>query len=728
MNARSVGVLVLVLVAGAAGCLACGPFFRPIFLVQSKALLAAPIGVFPGDIANVVGEQAPPPGIVRKGFGAAMVEGADDVLERDVADLVEATGGDAEAAAVVAYREFRATLLEQTMPYQVETSLGRSVLPTADEGLAAAVVPDGLPAEFREYAAGALAYRRGDAAAAAEHWERLLALPEDERRYRSVWAAWMLAKLSATPDEAVAGYQQVIDLVSAGNRDALGLAPAALGWVARRALDRGQRADAIELYYHQAMAGDAGAIGSLRQTIPYPGDDEVTPDEWERLAARPLARQLVTARVLAAVSPDTEFYYDLAPAEYVRTWVETVEAAGIASTEEAEQLAWAAYGNGDWEVARRWLAQVESRGALGHWLAGKLALRQGAVAEAAASFASALEGFPRPMEDARMPEPFDPSWTYVPADLNTFRTGQIWADFGEVKIAQSDFAAALDAFLRSGFREDAAYVAERLLSAEDLLAFVRERLPVGAGAVVHRGYGDAFDLAGADDGDVRSFVHYLLARRLGRERFFKDARDYYPPALTQVFDHYVEQFRIGADTTRPAPERAEALWQAAQVHRTLGMELFGAEGAPDYACYGGSFVGDDIAEIRARGVNAWGREFAPGLPVTDRELTLTAESEVDPSFRFHYRHVAAQLAWDACRLMPDGTDELARRLCTAGSWIRLRTPEQADRFYQALVRRAPATDLAKQAVEKKWFPDVDWSYQHHRESLVERYGNEVAER
>src|SRR5258708_29401365 len=47
------------------------------------------------------------------------------------------------------------------------------------------VLPPGLPAEFAAYLQGALAYRHGDLAAAAGHRQRLLALPEHQRHYRS---------------------------------------------------------------------------------------------------------------------------------------------------------------------------------------------------------------------------------------------------------------------------------------------------------------------------------------------------------------------------------------------------------------------------------------------------------------------------------------------------------------------------------------------------------------
>ncbi len=76
----------------------------------------------------------------------------------------------------------------------------------------------------------------------------------------------------------------------------------------------------------------------------------------------------------------------------------------------------------------------------------------------------------------------------------------------------------------------------------------------------------------------------------------------------------------------------------------------------------------------------------------------------DPDRRFHYRWQAAALAWEAAQLMPNNTDETARVLCTAGTWLKDRDPEGADQFYKALVRRCRKTALGRQADVLRWFP------------------------
>jgi hypothetical protein len=130
-------------------------------------------------------------------------------------------------------------------------------------------VPPGLPAEFAAYLEGALAYRRGDLAAAGARWQDLLALPEEARRQRSTWAAFMLGRtaLRRQPRDlaaAVGWFRRTRELAAHGFADSLGLAVLSLGWEARAEAARQHFDRAEALYAQQARAGDASAIDSLR--------------------------------------------------------------------------------------------------------------------------------------------------------------------------------------------------------------------------------------------------------------------------------------------------------------------------------------------------------------------------------------------------------------------------------------------------------------------------------
>lgn len=84
---------------------------------------------------------------------------------------------------------------------------------------------------------------------------------------------------------------------------------------------------------------------------------------------------------------------------------------------------------------------------------------------------------------------------------------------------------------------------------------------------------------------------------------------------------------------------------------------------------------------------------------------LTAHA-VRPDKRFHYRYIAADLAWDAAQLMPNQADQTAEVLCLAGNWLRDRDDQAAERFYQALVRRCSKTQIGLEAERIRWFPKI----------------------
>jgi LysM repeat protein len=52
-------------------------------------------------------------------------------------------------------------------------------------------------------------------------------------------------------------------------------------------------------------------------------------------------------------------------------------------------------------------------------------------------------------------------------------------------------------------------------------------------------------------------------------------------------------------------------------------------------------------------------------------------------------------------------DETARLLCVAGSWLKYRDPEAADRYYKALVLRCRKTAIGAKADQMRWFPELD---------------------
>jgi len=103
-------------------------------------------------------------------------------------------------------------------------------------------------------------------------------------------------------------------------------------------------------------------------------------------------------------------------------------------------------------------------------------------------------------------------------------------------------------------------------------------------------------------------------------------------------------------------------------------------------------------------------------PPTRDEARRVQQHVAVPQIAYHYRYTAIQYAWRAAELMPDNSEETARVLCIAGSWMKGRDPNEADRFYKELVIRCAKTKLGQEADKLRWFPKIDMD----REKLLEQ--------
>ena len=527
----------------------------------------------------------------------------------------------------------------------------------------------GLPGEFADYFAGAVALRKPkkEEAEARQAWEQLLARPAAERKYKSTWAAYMLGTLweKEDPDKAVEYCQMTRDFAKRGLADSIGLATAAFGLEGRVELRRGHFKRALELYLQQYAAGDGSALLSLRSAAR----EAVTTggDELAVIAAAPNERAVVTAYLICGEHDGERFATSgsVATSSTAR-WLKAVEAAGVKDVDSAERLALAAYQEGEFELAQRWIKRAHNT-PVAQWLQAKLYLRAGKVAPAAALFAQLADRLPVvPESEATNSTEFADS-LHIPTggryahELdNSAARVRVMAELGVLKLSRGEFAQALDALLRSAFWQDAAYVAERVLTTDELKTYVDQNWPMGEVTT---------NAAPIEDSSPTLMPHgywgeirYLLARRLTRELRSREAREYFPTKLQASFDELVVALNAGWNESSPAAQRAQALFVAAKIARTNGMELLGTELAPDWHINDGNFDEGLTWQIRATNSLA-----AVASVASEEEIQRASRPQADPEERFHYRYQAAFLAWEAAKLMPDNADETARVLCTAGN-------------------------------------------------------------
>ena len=605
-------------------------------------------------------------------------------------------------------------------------------------------LPDETPGEFADYHKGAFAYKTKHPDEGRTAWETLLARPAAERKYRSTWAAYMLGRSALDEhqfDKAAGYFQQTRKLAQNGFVDSLGLAAESYGWEARCALETGHPESSARLYLTQLATGDPSAVVSLKWFIPdwgktvkgdenakpgvstdateapvVPGPATDTPRGAKALAdaARsPLLRRLVCAHILATATPvDSESNEYLQPAERGASqakWLAALDMAGVNDTPDAEYIAWVAYSAGKYPDAKRWLAKCPGTSAAALWLKAKFALRDGKLADGTKLLSQALHNFPA----------HDQLENSMTLDIYRAPADTAQGELGVLRLAQADFIQALDAFIAAGFWNDAAYIAERCLTKDELLNYTRS----------HH-FTNTKPARQPDGGDMdhpfspKRFCD-LVARRLVREDDYQTAKEFFAPEMIPVLDDYTTSLAKGGDTSKSKQEQARALFHAAWIARYQGMELMGTEVGPDNTAAGGDFNEGDLAMARLTGKQpviedmdqdaestaAANKPLTFTLPVTKLEQERLQATKLVVERRFHYRHVAAGLVWKAAGLLPDNAPETADILNAAGNWLKQKHEKQARRFFLALKTRCPNTEIGKAALAKHWFVDAEgpWS-------------------
>ena len=554
-----------------------------------------------------------------------------------------------------------------------------------------AKVVSGLPDEFANYFRGLLLYHNGKTNEARVSWNKVLGLEASERKFRSTWAAYMLGRSWGDDPKAIPRFQQVRQLARDGYVDSLGLSAASLGWEARVHFKAGQYAESIDLYLAQLATGDDTALNSLQWVAAKALGADI--ETLQKLARNTKSQRVLTAYLISR----SHYSYDAGDpySEVTRPWLEAVESVGIRDLASAERLALAAYQTGEMEAAKRWL-KVSGASPLSQWLGAKLLLREGKAKEAATLLAQISKDFPTSVADSEHSKRIEDDLYLQHGEYDATAAGQqIRGEMGALHLARREYVQALDALVRAGFWMDGAWVAESVLTVDELKMYVDRNWPE-----TKKPGKEGEDNTATVDSASRDIRH-LLARRLTRLNRGNEAREYYPEELHENFDQLATALRKGWDQSLPPDQRAAQLWQAAQTARANGLQLLGTELAPDYFLYDGNFEHGPSLQERT---NA---ERNVVLRMSPDELRRAQAHAADPDSRFHYRYVAADLAWHAAELMPNDSEFTAVVLCRAGTWIKYLDPQAADRYYKALVRRCRHTEIGAEADRMRWFPSLD---------------------
>ena len=575
---------------------------------------------------------------------------------------------------------------ESPLPSSMATT--PATTPEASEpAKTASNVSDEFPSEFADYHRGAFAYHAGDKEAAQNAWQALLNRPAAERKYRTTWAEYMLGKMALdeqSGEQARDHFRKVRYAAKAGLVDSLGLAAATIGWEALIELDAQHFPEAARLYLEQLATGDPTAANSLRTLMEQLV--KAQPD-LTQLMTDPLLQRLATAAALTGIGSFGGYEAD-AEQSPANQWLGILEKAQAKQVKDADCVAWIQYQKGDYEAAERWLKLAEPESPYALWLKAKLALRDGKIDVAAKLLSRALPKLPADegLESRSM------EFETMPGDVAK-------GDLGLLRVGHADFVAAAKLFLKVRNCDDAVYLAEGVLTLPELKKFVEE-LP-------EKEKSDEENAAADSQEDDPKLFHQIIGRRLMRAGKFAEARTYFDPDEQKAIDEYVDLLKQGNDRRAPKASRAEALWKAARlIADHEGHALF------DYALpatMAGRLAGRDVqapevAFSAAKISYAEPIKFVP--PVTEAEKKRLKSSIVPAVHHYHADYVAADLAWRATQLMPDNDEQTAKVLNTAGSWLKKNDDKGADRFYQAIERRCPRTEIGKEAIKRHWFVET----------------------
>jgi hypothetical protein len=599
------------------------------------------------------------------------------------------------------------------------------------------LAPPGFPAEFAVYVQGLGDYNTGHPTAARARWETIMSWPQAQRRHRSVWAAYMIGKswlLKGTADDdgtlaqnAIDWFRKTRELARAGFPDPLGLAASSLCWEASAEWelagsappDAGEKLPpprttssqqaqhiirGIHLYLQAYAAGQPHAGEALQQLC----QDLLNrkPELLAELTLDEKSADLVTSFILAhggklVAAPKSN---------QVERWLEAVKSAPplpdgrgvLADRLGTDRLLWACcIYDLDRDTAAHWRSRSVGR-PLSDWIWAKICLDSGAshIDEAVALMTRAGGCFPPDQVwlDVRGGG-YDQNYrcVFVPRD-------RVNAELGVLELARGRYETALDLLMGAGWWEDAAYIAECVLTPEELVRYVDSMTTASVATrfLAAKTQGAISQIL--SDRQHREQIRGVLARRLTRLGRWKQARPYFNDADRATLDSYVAAIRAGHDTDRSDDDRAVSFWNAARIARSHGQEIFGHETSPaDQGWYERHLTGTESFYSTIVGSRQHPRPESM-LGATPDEITRVKANAPHRYSRRDERYVAADHAWSAAQLMPDESDETARVLCIAGNWLIVDDPKAALRFYRALIDRCATTELGRKAAANQNLP------------------------
>ena len=605
-----------------------------------------------------------------------------------------------------------------------------------------------LPREFFLYLDGARAFHQEKYGEAMTSFEAVLALSPEERRYRTTWALYMLGRMAVmaqrNPDLAALHPEIVTDPLplfervrGSAEEGFVNTDDMAAGTYYQEALHAAHAGDSVKelnALARYSLAGNESAIWSLKQASKkLTNMDAIPPD----VLADRLSRSVLVAFAASHVDARPK------QAERVLTALTT---SGLELTPyESGRLAWIAYALGEIDKAKT-LARLAPEDPYTIWTESRLDLRSGDLAGAVASLKKAVPLFDHETDWDRFDE-HDYGETYRPRDA-------LHSEQAVLQLARNRYVDALDLFLTGGSWLDAAYVAEYVLTLDELLLYYRQceaENRYAASGSEYRSYSvythpplwkrpPNYDASAVPRASQLDRLRALAGRRMLREKRYTGAAELFPESWRHLAVAYIHHRRA----ISAAPEnksRAYHQMQSAHLLRHWGMELTGYEADPDFTYVDGQYFYQRTSALRAE-PESWRRFAAKALAQNDfvskygereqaafdeqwmsdlpdfvsfvqptrEERRRLEQHALDRYRRWHYRFIAAGIFEQAAGLLPDQTEEKAQALFYGGQVLKkvVRYEDavaQMGSLHNALVKKCDTLEMGQAAKSKGWFPD-----------------------
>lgn len=546
-------------------------------------------------------------------------------------------------------------------------------------------IPPGVPdyaLEFYLYKLGHaqwLVFRKDEDPAP---FGKLLTLPKRRRLYRTVWVHFVRianARRAADKDRHIDALRRAID---AGFEDTAALASHMLRVLSYTC---GDRYAPLVLTAYAGVPWEKWPVFAKRIFCRRP--NEILKEKWiENMCADPVGVEIAIAHGAGGKLPD----HAVRPER---------PALG------ADRQAWSAFNRGDLELCRKLLAMAPERSLIRLFLEARLARLDGHYEKAGERLHAWLDEWRRRGQQAggavtgygiRSVWPdggywyteakqdgeygfygsiyysgaYGPSGCFHEWGSRTFRdyavpqsreptlSRIVSGELGVVKVATRDLEEALYAFLSARNWIDIAFVAERCMTVDELVKFMR------GNRIKQRD---------------RDLLRDLLMRRLMRCGRLREAATWAPQELKPLCDEFRALSAVAHDPKASADARALAFLNLSRLTATRGMEFMGTELRPDVAIYDGDYDGDGLP-----------LEEPVDLPVrigtrrTSSRWVGWKVPEDRVSERFHYRRRAIEYARSAVKYAKD-KDVRAWALMFGGvASLSLDDVREADWFYRRL--------------------------------------------